>query len=42
MKYTVEMGSGGMIHTPGFLKIRSGIQKLIKGIHRYTDSLMIS
>jgi hypothetical protein len=23
----VEMGSGAMIHTPGFIKIGSGIQK---------------
>jgi hypothetical protein len=28
-KYGVEMGSGGMIHIPSFIKIGSGIQKLI-------------
>jgi hypothetical protein len=36
MKYTVEMGSGAVVHTPDFIKIDSGIQKLIGGIHRYT------
>jgi hypothetical protein len=30
MKYAVEMGSGAMIYIPGFIKISSGIQKLIK------------
>jgi hypothetical protein len=29
MKYAVEMGSGAMICTPGFIKIGSGIQKLV-------------
>jgi hypothetical protein len=29
MKYAVEMGSGAMIHVPSFVKIGSGIQKLI-------------
>jgi hypothetical protein len=38
MKYAVEMGSGAMICIPGFIKIGSGIQKLIRGIHRYTDT----
>jgi hypothetical protein len=31
MRYTVEMGSGAMIYIPGFIKIGSGIQKLIRG-----------
>jgi hypothetical protein len=31
MKYTIEMGSGGMIYIPSFIKINSGIQKLIWG-----------
>jgi hypothetical protein len=31
MKYTVQMGSGAMIHTPSFIKIGSGIQKLRGG-----------
>jgi hypothetical protein len=31
MKYVVEMGSGAMIYIPSFIKIGSGIQKLIRG-----------
>jgi hypothetical protein len=31
MKYAVEMGSGAMIHIPGFIKICSGTRKLIGG-----------
>jgi F0F1-type ATP synthase alpha subunit len=31
MKYAVEMGSGAMIYIPSFIKIGSGIQKLILG-----------
>jgi hypothetical protein len=31
MKYAVEMGSGAMIYIPSFIKIGSGIQKLIEG-----------
>jgi hypothetical protein len=34
MKYAVEMGSGAMIRTPNFVKIGSGIQKLIMGGYR--------
>jgi hypothetical protein len=37
MKYAVEMGSAAMIYIPSFIKIASGIQKLIRGIHRHTD-----
>jgi hypothetical protein len=43
MKYAVEMGSGAMIYIPSFIKIGSGIQKLIEGgknIH--TDSKEIA
>jgi hypothetical protein len=29
MKYAVEMGSGGMINIPSFIKIGSAIQMLI-------------
>jgi hypothetical protein len=41
MKYTVEMGSAAMIcvYIPNFIKIGSGIQKLMGG---YTDSLEIA
>jgi hypothetical protein len=31
MEYAVEMGSGAVIYVPGFIKIGSGIQKLILG-----------
>jgi hypothetical protein len=31
MKYATEMSSGAMIYIPSFIKIRSGIQKLIGG-----------
>jgi hypothetical protein len=30
MKYAFEMGSGVMIYVPHFMKIGSGIQKLIR------------
>jgi hypothetical protein len=30
MKYAVEKGSGPMIYIPSFVKIGSGIQKLIR------------
>jgi putative transposon-encoded protein len=31
MKYVTEIGSGAMIRIPNFIKIGSGIQKLIRG-----------
>jgi methionine salvage enolase-phosphatase E1 len=34
MKYAGEMGSGAMIYILSSIKIGSGIQKLIVGIHR--------
>jgi hypothetical protein len=34
MKYPTEMGSGAMIYIPGYIKIGTGIQKLIRGTHR--------
>jgi hypothetical protein len=42
MKYAAEMGSGTTIYIPSFIKIGSGIQKLIWGIHRHTDSIKIA
>jgi hypothetical protein len=36
MKYAVEMGSGAMI--PSFIKIGSGIQMFIMGIHRHINT----
>jgi hypothetical protein len=31
MKYAVQMGSGAMIYIPSFIKIGSGIRKLMWG-----------
>jgi hypothetical protein len=43
MKCAVQMGSGTIIYIPSFIKIVSGIQKLIgAGVHRYTDSMVIA
>jgi hypothetical protein len=42
MKYAVEIGSGAVIYIPSFIKIGSCIQKLIRGIHRHTDSIEIA
>jgi hypothetical protein len=33
MKYAVEMASGAMIDIPSFIKVGSGIKKLMRGIH---------
>jgi hypothetical protein len=41
MPYVVEMGSGAMTYIPSFINIGSGIQKLIRGIHRQTDSMAL-
>jgi hypothetical protein len=30
MKYAVEVASGGMIYIPSFIKIGSGVQKLLE------------
>jgi hypothetical protein len=35
MKYAVEMGASAMMYIPNFIKIGSGIQKLMAG---YTDT----
>jgi hypothetical protein len=45
MKYAVKMGSSVMIYTPNYIKILSGIQKLIRGgggMHKHTDRTVIS
>jgi hypothetical protein len=42
MKRAVEMGSDVMIYKPNFIMIGSSIQNLIRGIHRHTDSMVIS
>jgi hypothetical protein len=39
--YAAEMGSGAVLYIPSFIKICSGIQKLMGGIHRHTDSKVI-
>jgi hypothetical protein len=38
MEYAVEMGSGDKIYIPSFMKTGSRIQKLIRGIHRQTQT----
>jgi hypothetical protein len=40
MKYAIEMDSAAMIYIPSFVKIGSGIQKLIGGTHIQTHRLM--
>jgi hypothetical protein len=42
MKYAVEVGSDAMICLPSFIKIGSATQKLIEGIHRHTESVVIA
>jgi hypothetical protein len=37
MNYAVEMGSGAMIYTQSFIKIGSGIRKLLEG-DTYTET----
>jgi hypothetical protein len=36
MKYSVEMATGDMICIPSFIKIVSGVQKLLGRIHMHT------
>jgi hypothetical protein len=42
MKYAVEMDLGTLIYIPSFIKLGSAIQKLVGGITRHTDSMVIS
>jgi hypothetical protein len=42
MQYAVEMRSGAVIYIPSFIKIGSGIQKLIGAIHTHRDSMEIA
>jgi hypothetical protein len=42
MKYVVEIGSGAMIYVLSSRKFGLAIQKLVRGIHRHTDSMEIS
>jgi hypothetical protein len=36
------MGSGAMIYLPSFIKIGSGVQKLIGGTYKHTDCVVIT
>jgi hypothetical protein len=36
------MGPGAVMYVPSFIKIGSGIQKLMGGIHTHTDRNVIS
>jgi hypothetical protein len=36
------MGSGAMMYIPSFIKNGSGAQKLMGGIHKHTDSMVIT
>jgi hypothetical protein len=40
MKYAVEISLVAMIYIPSFIKIGSGIQKLLGGIHRQHGDLI--
>jgi hypothetical protein len=40
MKYTLEIGSGAMIYIPCFTKTGSGVQKLMREIHRHQYDLV--
>jgi hypothetical protein len=45
MKYISEMGSGATMYISSFIKIGSGIQKLIGGdsqTHRHASSMMMA
>jgi hypothetical protein len=46
MKYAIHMGSGAMMYIPSFIKIGSGLQKIIGGedmqTQGHTDSMVIS
>jgi hypothetical protein len=41
MKYAFKMGSGAVIYISSLIKIDSGIQKLIGGIHRHTEKMEV-
>jgi hypothetical protein len=42
MNYTVETDSGATIYLQNFIKISSQTQKLIREIHKHTDSLEVA
>jgi hypothetical protein len=41
MKYAIDTGSDVMLYMPSFIKIGSGIQRLMEG-WKYTDSMEIA
>lgn len=41
MKTAVEIVSGTMIYVLNYINIGSGIQKLMRGIHRHTDNIKV-
>jgi hypothetical protein len=42
MKYTVEIGSSATTYIPSFIKTGSGIQRLMDGGYRHTESMVTS
>jgi hypothetical protein len=42
MKWAVEMGFDAVIYVPNLINIGPGMQNLIWGIHRHTESMVIS
>jgi hypothetical protein len=42
MKCTIGMGLGAVICISSFVKTCSGIENLIRGMHRHTDSTVIT
>jgi hypothetical protein len=42
MEHFIEMGSVGRMYIRSFIRIGSAIQKLMGGIHRHTDRILIA
>jgi hypothetical protein len=42
MKNALKIDSGTMIYLPDFIKTGTGIRKMMRGIQRHTDSVMIA
>jgi hypothetical protein len=41
-EYAVEVGTGGIVYFPSFIKTDWGTEKSIVEIHRHTESMKIS
>jgi hypothetical protein len=41
MIYVVEVGSGGMIYLPSFMKIGTGVQAILRNLLIYLRGLML-